>query len=311
MIRIKFSFAAFTVALMLSTISFAADGKLEINQACVAVGCFAGDSPGFPVTISAAGSYVLTSNILNPTDDSNGILIQADHVTLDLSGFEISGNATAPYGVRMEGNFVEIRDGVVRGFGFAGIASPFSTTGQSSSVIRVRVSGIGGIGGGGIGIFLEKQAMILDCIVVENAGSAIQVGNHSTVRGNLVVGNEGNGISGGTSMVVTDNVVRDAGTFGISVAAASVVSGNTVSFGTGFGIHVEGRGSVISGNTSHSNQKSGICPTAQGASCVVDDANHGDSLLRHNVAVNNNLSGMSFANIEPCASCTLIENHAP
>ncbi len=29
----------------------AADGVLEINQACAAAGCFAGDSAGFPVTL--------------------------------------------------------------------------------------------------------------------------------------------------------------------------------------------------------------------------------------------------------------------
>ena len=84
-----------------------------------------------------------------------------------------------------------------------------------------------------------------------------------------------------------------------------------MSFSGGFGFHIQEQGSIISGNTSHSNQKSGICPTAQGANCVADDGSHGDSLLRHNVVFNNNLSGMSFANIEPCASCTLIENHAP
>ena len=30
--------------------SFAGDGVLEISQACVSLGCFPGDGPGFPVT---------------------------------------------------------------------------------------------------------------------------------------------------------------------------------------------------------------------------------------------------------------------
>jgi hypothetical protein len=41
----------------------AVDGVLEINQACVSVGCFPGDLAGFPVTISSTGSYRLTSSL--------------------------------------------------------------------------------------------------------------------------------------------------------------------------------------------------------------------------------------------------------
>jgi hypothetical protein len=46
--------------------AYAAEGIAEINQTCaVQTGCFAGDSPGFPVTIdgSAGGSYRLTSDL--------------------------------------------------------------------------------------------------------------------------------------------------------------------------------------------------------------------------------------------------------
>lgn len=48
--------------------AFAGDGRLEINQACVAAGCVAGDAPGFPITLSgingspAAGRNVLSGN---------------------------------------------------------------------------------------------------------------------------------------------------------------------------------------------------------------------------------------------------------
>ena len=44
--------------LLLSALAAHADqGSLEINQLCVASGCFAGDSPGFPVEITQPGSY--------------------------------------------------------------------------------------------------------------------------------------------------------------------------------------------------------------------------------------------------------------
>ena len=57
--------------------ALAVDGVVEINQTCaVNTGCFAGDTPGFPVTITVAGSYRLTSNLsrtvlLGGTQDAN------------------------------------------------------------------------------------------------------------------------------------------------------------------------------------------------------------------------------------------------
>ena len=45
----------------------------------------------FPHTISSPGSYFLTENII-ATSGSNGIRIDADHVTLDLNGFVVDGN---------------------------------------------------------------------------------------------------------------------------------------------------------------------------------------------------------------------------
>jgi hypothetical protein len=65
--------------LVVASRAVAIDGVLEINQTCaVNTGCFAGDAPGFPVTISATGSYELTSNLTataNNTDGISGILL--------------------------------------------------------------------------------------------------------------------------------------------------------------------------------------------------------------------------------------------
>jgi hypothetical protein len=70
---------------------FAADGALEINQLCVATGCFAGDTPGLPVTLNQEGrSYVLTSD-LQQTGTSDVIDIVARGITLDLQGHAIRG----------------------------------------------------------------------------------------------------------------------------------------------------------------------------------------------------------------------------
>ncbi len=53
--RIRVSLPCFLLAI--SGPAHAVDGVLEINQACaVNAGCFAGDTAGFPVTITGAGS---------------------------------------------------------------------------------------------------------------------------------------------------------------------------------------------------------------------------------------------------------------
>jgi hypothetical protein len=40
------------IALLAGTSAALAEGEFEIDQACVAVGCFPGDAPGFPVTLA-------------------------------------------------------------------------------------------------------------------------------------------------------------------------------------------------------------------------------------------------------------------
>ncbi|MBY0400189.1 hypothetical protein K2X89_07835, partial [Myxococcota bacterium] len=84
-------------ALLLMTLSFpalATDGVLEVNQTCaVQTGCFAGDTAGFPVTISgsAGRSYRLTSDLVVPNEVTDGIQVSTDNVTIDLGGFEMRG----------------------------------------------------------------------------------------------------------------------------------------------------------------------------------------------------------------------------
>jgi hypothetical protein len=54
---------AFGIASIAATTAIASDGRFEINQSCVATGCFPGDAAGFPVQTQANESYVLTSDI--------------------------------------------------------------------------------------------------------------------------------------------------------------------------------------------------------------------------------------------------------
>src|SRR6266446_3470936 len=71
---------------------YAVDGVVLIDQnRALAGGVTPGDTPGFPVTISLAGSYRLSGNLTVPNANTTAILITADNVTIDLNGFSIIG----------------------------------------------------------------------------------------------------------------------------------------------------------------------------------------------------------------------------
>jgi len=119
--------------------ALAAGGAFEINQDCVAVGCFAGDTAKFPVTITQSGTYVLTSDLAANSVNDDAIDIQADRVDLDLNGHTIDGGGTCTgtpvtactggalggTGINIlassSGARIRVHDGTVRGFGNTGI----------------------------------------------------------------------------------------------------------------------------------------------------------------------------------------------
>lgn len=104
--------------------AFAADGRIEINQALIEA------EGGFPYTIDAPGSYLLTGPLVAPAS-SDALVLDANDISLDLNGFSITGPATCAEmacvpgdgsGIDMAGDGssahrVTIRNGVVRGFG--------------------------------------------------------------------------------------------------------------------------------------------------------------------------------------------------
>ena len=123
--------------------AYAVDGVVLIDQArAVAGNITPGDAPGFPVSITRAGSYKLAGNLLAP-EGVNGIEISSSNVTLDLNGFTLAGPAvtltvcpdpcfnppngiTTSFSPTLSG--VAIKNGIV--YGFAGQIS-LGTTRQT------------------------------------------------------------------------------------------------------------------------------------------------------------------------------------
>lgn len=174
--------------------AFASDGVLEINHTCAATtGCFAGDAPGYPVTIAAAGSYRLTSNLTAPVAE-NGIEVEANDVWIDLNGFAVTGPYTcgigcppgsgrAGHGITETGsggNLSGVRNGRVRGFQFDGIR-----LGSNARVVGVTLSALG--------------------------GDAIELGSYSQASENSITTIGGRGIVLGLGSLYRDNTIAVIG----------------------------------------------------------------------------------------------------
>lgn len=148
--------AAFVVAGLCLAVAAGAQPR-PIDQACVAVGCVPGDSPGFPVEITQPGAYVLTSNL----DQSNSfipweaIVVYAEGVDIDLAGFALIGPVRcfgtpltcSPRGgsagvvfwncciASTNAKVVRLHDGSITGFDFGVLG-----TGDALVVERIRVA---------------------------------------------------------------------------------------------------------------------------------------------------------------------------
>ena len=205
----------------------AGDGVLEINQACVAAGCFPGDNAGFPVLLNA-GSYRLTSDVTVPDADTDAIRMY-DGATLDLGGFSLLGPTTCTGspaactgagsgdGVLVSGNNVTIRNGHIAGFGHFGI---YGREGMRVENVTLEMNGADGINTQGGGV------QIIGCKANRNGAhgiSAAYQGGAVMLIGNTAVGNGLGGIDVANALLL-DNSAHQNGNIGINAAYQDTAS---------------------------------------------------------------------------------------
>ncbi|MEM7479666.1 MAG: right-handed parallel beta-helix repeat-containing protein [Acidobacteriota bacterium] len=200
---------AVVVTTLLSTsFATASDGVGEIHQACVATGCLAGDTAGFPIQITQPGSYLLTSNLTVPDENTTAIEVTAEGpVQIDLGGFSISGVTTC------SGNPI--------------VCTPLGTgsgiNSDPSRSISIRNGAIRGMGGFAINV---GSGLIEDTVVRGNGGTGIAAAA-AIVQSNVVIGNGSTGITNGAGMILNNQVFGNGGT-GIAGTVGPTVRGNRV-----------------------------------------------------------------------------------
>lgn len=274
---------AFTAGLVMVASLYAADGQQEINQACaVNTGCFEGDGPGFPVTISQPGSYRLTGNLdltaENPA--TNGIDISAPATTVDLGGFQIIGPARCSGAcgavscgsssgssgwavVFQAGAFAgTVRNGTVRNMG---------NTGIGSAAQGLRVVGITAFHNAYDGIGTYQNTIVLDSIVFENGQDGIDVDAGSLIENSSAACNRNHGIEiDGVNGVIVSTTVQGNGVDGIHITSGGTVIENvTASGNVDDGIESTGFGSVIRSTAARGNGGNGVSVSADGS--VIED----------------------------------------
>ena len=249
--------ALLTAGLMaLATAAGAVDGVVEINQAKAIVGgVTASDTAGFPVTIDAAGSYRLTSNLALVNNGQRGIEITASNVTIDLNGFEIGCDSCASAG------------------GGAGVFA-----GASVTNITVRNGTIRSPGGPGVGLDATEHR-VENMQILGALTHGIDVGPRSRVIGNTIENSSSLGITCDSSCDIQNNVVTNSGGVAIDSISGSRIRDNVAVDNTGDGIECTSH-CTITGNVSEDNGGAGI------------DAGT-SSLVAHNVA-NTNASGIDL-----------------
>ncbi len=234
-------------------VAVSGDGVLEINHSCALnAGCFPGDDPGYPVTITgtAGRSYQLTSDLNISNGDTTVIEVLADGLTIDLGGFRISCNTFVPPST------IEP----------CGVSGPGAGSGIDALValvpegLTIRNGSIVGMGRSGI----RMGAGTVDQVRVSRSGSVGIRINSGTVRGCLVDDNGGAGIVGSAHALISRNVVRGNASIGIDVSRGALVERNIVTGNAEVGIRAFGGGELIRDNTVTDNG-SGITMEASGS----------------------------------------------
>jgi hypothetical protein len=225
--------AAFAL-LGFASMAFAVDGVLEINQTCAEnTGCFAGDTAGFPVTLTAEGSYRLTSNLIvrDTGAAANGIDIQAARVNVDLNGFaircDVQDDCPNDHGISANFNsYATVRNGTVTGFADDGV----------ELWANALVENVRSTHNGGSGIWTQTASRVIDSIGTNNSAEGIYVDFGSNVSGCLALNNTGNGFTAGQGSTLTRNTSMVNFGHGVATSAGSTLRGNVARGNTGFGL---------------------------------------------------------------------------
>lgn len=215
---------AFLVATPASAVTVA-NGVVLFNQADALAGNVTpGDAPGFPVTLSATGSYRLAGNLL-PTAGKDGIEVTGPEVTIDMFGFRLAGSGAALNGVVGRSRALTVKNGTIRGFTENGII----TYAEFLTVDAMRIND--NIDAGVRDYYVTGTAgfsAITNSNISRN-GTGIACNNNCRIESNIIGANRGYGVyTPYDGAIVLGNTISNNGAYGIYVPTRTGVGNNTM-----------------------------------------------------------------------------------
>src|SRR5437763_4277045 len=249
--------------------------------------------------INQPGSYYLSANIV--VTKANGIQINAEGVTLDLNGFQISQVSPSGNGIEMPNmsHRTTVRNGTVKGF-VSGIVG-----GAKACAFRdLAVTGCTTYG-----IVTGPGAVLESCRAHDNSGiAAIATGQGSTVSNCVANGNTTTyGISVNYNSAVTNcSAFSNTGLYGIHAYAGSTLTNCSAAFnigtGTGSGGIYAGAGATVTHCSAYYNNSTGVSSPSTGMGFILNSGstiqnctaylNFGDGIrVSSDCVVRENISG--------------------
>ena len=260
-------------------INYAGDGQIDIAY--------------LPYTIDQSGSYIVVKDITLATQDTNGIIINVDNVTIDLNGHTLTGQGkavgTIGSGITVNGTHynIAIKNGTLRDWRMDGVSATYASNSQFES---------------------------LRCY--NNGGSGLMAGSNCKIIGNTSQDNGEYGISVSVSNTIVNNSSRNNGKSGIYTNTACVINGNSCYDNTDNGISASS-GSTVINNSCYHNGKSGI--SAMTGSNILSNScnvNLGDGIqvndsckITDNICNNNGYQSSDGAGIHSTYGINCIEHN--
>lgn len=221
---------AIVAAITFSLAGEAVAAPIVLTQAmAIQGGITPGDNPGFPITLTQSGSYILESDI-RPTSGVNGIEVTVPYVTIDLNGFLLHGGGHANTGITTTGNALTVKNGIIGHFTLVGIQAP-------TSYVTLRNMRI--VENGQNGVVLGDYAMVAASTISANGSSGIDCGNYCHVQGNVLSANKFRGVYIGSGSSL-GNTIENNQSFGIRGVGQSGYGNNTLLYNDGGGGQVLG-----------------------------------------------------------------------
>jgi hypothetical protein len=276
----------FILLLMLAclpTPSHAGDGRFELNHEAALKGIPAiGDSaPGYPITISQQGSYILTGDLEQSDPNVDVLEITADDVSIDLNGFAIRGSTTctavnhpsgwlshldcSPTGAgtaitAIGQTRISIHDGSIHGIAGNGVEL------TDGSVHNVRFGEVGNVCLGALGVASVRnvKAELCDYTGIDIYSGSVELSQVMSAGGNGIE------VSSNDSLIL-HSVAERCAYYGISIANRNSVLHSVASSNGSDGINA-GDGNSIVGCSIQNNNRHGLYSTSFGTNAYSGNA---------------------------------------